>query len=77
MKELTAAFLLYSSSTWRFLRWRKKRNRPPTAAAIATKPTTTPAAIAALLGPDFELAGIAVDVTEEDGVTKIVCPANC
>lgn len=73
-KLLTAAFRLYSSSTARFLRWRKYKKPPPAAAAITTIPTTTPAAMAALFVPPpddlldppaDELAG---------AVTTMVCP---
>jgi hypothetical protein len=54
MKLLTAAFLLYSSSTSRLCLFRMKRKMPPAIAAMATIPTTTPAAIPALLGPPEE-----------------------
>ena len=41
----------YSSSTARFLRFRKKKKTPPAIALKATMPATTPAAMPALLGP--------------------------
>jgi len=53
MKVLTAAFLLYSSSTSRLFLFRMNRYNPPAIALMATMPTTTPAAMAALLGPPF------------------------
>lgn len=70
MKLLTAAFRLYSSSMARLRRFFKNKNTPPTMAATATSPTTTPAAIPALLDPpDFALP-VAVLLA----VTKTVCP---
>lgn len=82
MKLLTAAFLLYSSSTSRLFRLRKNRNAPPTIAEIATIPTTTPAAMPVLLDPfdddddddgndELEVDAFATDPV---AVTTIVCP---
>ena len=69
MKLLTAAFRLYSSSIARLRRFFINKNVPPTMAAIATSPTTTPAAIPALLDPP-DFAAVAVLLA----VTKTVCP---
>jgi hypothetical protein len=51
-KLLTAAFLLYSSSTSRLLRLRIQMKMPPAIAEAASAPTTTPAAMPALFGPE-------------------------
>lgn len=51
-KLLTAAFLLYSSSTSRLFRLRINMKIPPAMAAATNTPTTTPAAMPALFGPD-------------------------
>ena len=64
MKLLTAAFLLYSSSTSRLFLFRIKRKIPPAIAPIATIPTTTPAAMPALLGPPLDDAGLAEAVAD-------------
>jgi len=76
MKLLTAAFLLYSSSISRLFLLRMKRKAPPTIAATATIPTTTPAAMPALLGPplDDDPEPVADAVGEPLAVTTIVCP---
>jgi len=80
MKLLTAAFLLYSSSTSRLFRLRKNRNAPPTIAEMTTMPTTTPAAMPVLLDP-FDDDDDGNDESEVDAfatdpvaVTTIVCP---
>jgi len=73
IKLLTAAFLLYSSSTARLRLFLMNRYRPPAIAAMATIPMTTPAAIPALFGPeddDFCEAPVA----ELLAVTTTVCP---
>ncbi len=54
IKLLTAAFLLYSSSTARLLRLRMNRNRTPATAEIAASPSTTPTAMPVLLAPPDE-----------------------
>jgi len=76
IKLLTAAFLLYSSSTSRLCLFLMNRYAPPAMAARTTIPITTPAAIPALLGPeeDFELDAAAVPVAELLAVTTTVCP---
>lgn len=51
-KLLTAAFLLYSSSTSRLFLFRINIKIPPAIAAATTTPTTTPATMPALFGPD-------------------------
>ena len=53
----------YSSSTALRFRFRRKKNTPPAIAPMATIPTTTPAAMAAVL--DF---GFGVADTEGGGV---------
>ena len=66
--ELVGGFALYSpeilrrysSSTARLLRFRRKKNIPPAIALNATMPTTTPAAILALLGPAEDTACVVV-----------------
>lgn len=73
MKLLTAAFLLYSSSTSRLLLFRMKRYTPPEIAATATIPTTTPAAMPALLGP-VALDPVDDALGEPVAVTTMVCP---
>ena len=67
IKLLTAAFLLYSSSTSRLLRFRTKRKAPPAITEIASSPTTTPIAMPALLGLEEEddVEDPAVPVEEE------------
>jgi hypothetical protein len=55
MKALTAACLLYSSSTSRRRFALMKNQAPPAIAAIAMIPTTTPAAMPAVLGPEEPL----------------------
>lgn len=79
MKLLTAAFLLYSSSTSRLFLFLMKTNTPPAIAAIATMPITTPAAIPALFGPeeeaeDEDFSAEEVPVEELLAVTTTVCP---
>lgn len=58
-KLLMTAWRRYSSSTARRLRARTNKMTPPIMAQKAITPTTTPAAMPALLGPpeeeDFEL----------------------
>lgn len=78
MNWLTAAFLLYSSSTSRLLLLRTKRYTPPAIAQIATIPTTTPAAMPALLGPplDFDVDDVDAVLAELLAVTTIVCPVR-
>jgi hypothetical protein len=71
IKLLTAAFLRYSSSTCRLFWLRTNINTPPAMAAIATIPTTTPAAMAALFGPPPLLVGLA----DGDAVLLIALPA--
>jgi len=74
-KLATAAFLLYSSSTSRLFLLRMKRKAPPAIAAMATRPTTTPAAMPALLGPlDFDDESAADEFAELLAVTTMVCP---
>jgi len=74
-KLATAAFLLYSSSTSRLFLLRMKRKAPPAIAAMATIPTTTPAAMPALLGPlDFDDESAADEFAELLAVTTMVCP---
>lgn len=75
IKLLTAAFLLYSSSTSRLRLFLMNTQTPPAMAARATIPITTPAAMPALLGPEEDLA----DAVEEpvgllDAVTTTVWP---
>ncbi|KAI6768857.1 hypothetical protein HG531_011046 [Fusarium graminearum] len=53
MKAFTAAFRRCSSSISAFRRRRTKNMAPPPIPATITTPTTTPAAIAATLGPSF------------------------
>jgi hypothetical protein len=60
MKALTATCLLYSSSTSRRALALMKNQIPPEIAAIAIMPTTTPAAMPAVLGPDELLPAPAV-----------------
>lgn len=76
MKLLTAAFLLYSSSTSRLRLFLTKIYPPPAIAAIATMPITTPAAMPALLGPeeDDELDAVEEPVAWLLAVTTTVCP---
>lgn len=50
-KGLLALLLRYSSCIARRFRLRRKKNKPPAIAPIAAKPTTTPAAMPAVLGP--------------------------
>lgn len=85
MKLLTAALRLYSSSTSRLFLLRMNKNAPPAIAAIATIPTTTPAAMPALLGlPELlaamavvEVAAEALDVAETGpAVTTTVSPGR-
>jgi len=66
MKLLTAAFLLYSSSTSRLFLFRMNRKIPPAIALRATIPTTTPAAMPALLGPPLDDAGLAEALAEPE-----------
>ena len=68
MKELTAACLLYSSSTSRRALALKKNQIAPAIAAIAMIPTTTPAAMPAVFGPEELLFALAV----LEAVTTIV-----
>lgn len=50
-------------------------NRPPAIAEIATIPTTTPAAMPALLGPPLDdEADVEAFAAEPVAVTTIVCP---
>lgn len=75
MKLLTAAFLLYSSSTSRLFLLRTNKKIPPAIAAMATMPTTTPAAMPALLGDPLDFAEAEdEDSTEEPAVTTMVDP---
>jgi hypothetical protein len=78
MKLLTAAFLRYSSSTSRLFLLRIKRKTAPAMAEIATIPTTTPAAMAALFGPPPLLTAVAdageVLLVELPAVTTTVWP---
>lgn len=73
MKLLTAAFLLYSSSISRLFWLRRKRKTPPAIAAMAAIPTTTPAAMPALLGPPLD-DPLVDAVGEPLAVTTMVCP---
>jgi hypothetical protein len=78
MKLLTAAFLLYSSSTSRLFLFRMNKNSPPAITAMATMLTTTPTAMAALLGPLFDDSGVAEAVEDPEvpgaAVTTVVVP---
>lgn len=77
IKLLTAAFLLYSSSTSRLLRLRIRREIPPAIAPMAVSPTTTPAAIPALLGLlelEDPVDEVEFDVDVGVDVTTTVCP---
>lgn len=68
VKALMAACRLYSSSTCLRFFERRKNQTPPAMAAIATTPTTTPAAMPALLGP------VSPALDEAEAVTTIVWP---
>ena len=77
MKLLTAAFLLYSSSISRLFWLRMKRKTPPAIAPMAAIPTTTPAAMPALLGPPLDDPDPLVDAAAEPlAVTTTVCPVR-
>jgi hypothetical protein len=75
MKLLTAALRLYSSSTSRLCRFLMKRKMPPPIAAMATIPTTAPAAMLALLG-ELDDADLVVGdaVAALSAVAVTVCP---
>jgi len=73
MKLLAAAFLRYSSSTSRLFLLRIKMKAAPAMAAMATIPTTTPAAMAALFGPE-DLVSVEGGDTELPAVTTTVWP---
>jgi len=64
MKLLAAALLRYSSSTPRLFLLRIRMKIPPAMAAIKTIPTTTPAAMAALFGPEDLAVGVDVELLE-------------
>lgn len=70
MKALTVALRRCSSSISRFLLRRSKKKTPPIMAATTMTETTTPAAIPAVLGPLFSLAGsVPVTVTGPPSLT--------
>lgn len=58
-----AEFRWYPASTARRFRLRRKKNSPPATAPTAAIPTTTPAAIPAVLGPLAFFSGAAGDGT--------------
>lgn len=58
-----AEFRWYPASTARRFRLRRKKNSPPAIAPTAAIPTTTPAAIPAVLGPLAFFSGAAGDGT--------------
>ncbi|KAI9707212.1 MAG: hypothetical protein M1836_000172 [Candelina mexicana] len=70
---LIAAFLRYSSSTARLFLDRKNRYPPPSIAANATTPTTTPAAIPAVLVP-FEDGFGAIEDAVAGPLLGVDCP---
>ncbi len=72
MKLLTAAFLLYSSSTARLLRLRMNRNKAPAIAEITASPTTTPTATPVLLAPPDEEEDEATAITVAELLATIV-----
>lgn len=72
-KLLISALRRYSSSIDLRFRKRQRKNPAPTRAQNPTTPTTTPAAIAAVLGPESFLLSEVPSVSLA-AVTMTVCP---